>query len=132
MKAFTTLSAGIGLVLGFVACGAQAQQDPRAAQNALGKRSFDVNCAACHGAAPGYPPLPDVPGTMALRAKYGNDKPALLTERTDLTPEFVAHFVRNGISIMPFYRRTEISDAELAAVGAYLSEKNPAVAGKGR
>ena len=57
--------------------------------------------------------------------RYGNSVPALLTERTNLTPEFVAVFVRNGISVMPFYRKTEISDPDLAALGAYLSRNNP-------
>lgn len=128
MKAFT-LAVGTGLAL---AVSMVHAQDTRSAQIALGKQVFDLNCAACHGAAPGYPPLAEVPGTMALRAKYGSDKPAVLTERTDLTPEFVAYFVRNGISIMPFYRKTEISDADLAALGAYLSDKTPGATGKGR
>ena len=80
-----------------------------------GNERYQYWCAGCHGAGPGRP------GTNALAAKYGGDPPALLEERTDLTPEIVEHFVRNGISIMPFFRKTEIGDAELAAIGAYLS-----------
>jgi hypothetical protein len=34
--------------------------------------------------------------------------------------------VRYGVSVMPFFRRTEISDTELAALGAYLARLNPA------
>ena len=51
---------------------------------------------------------------------YKGDKPAVLTERTDLTPELVSFYVRNGVSIMPFFRKTEISDKDLADLAAYL------------
>jgi mono/diheme cytochrome c family protein len=30
--------------------------------------------------------------------------------------------VRNGVYVMPFFRKTEISDAELEALAAYLSQ----------
>ncbi|MNG32292.1 hypothetical protein D3C84_1182670 [compost metagenome] len=60
---------------------------------------------------------------MALRVKYEDKIPAVLEERTDLTPEFVAYIVRNGANTMPFFRKTEISDKELAAMGMYLSRK---------
>ena len=46
--------------------------------------------------------------------------PAALEDRTDLTGEVVTLFVRNGVATMPFYRKTEIDDAELAALVAYL------------
>jgi len=29
--------------------------------------------------------------------------------------------VRRGVSIMPFFRKTEVSDADLAAITAYLT-----------
>lgn len=74
---------------------------------------FAYNCTSCHGPGIGNPGNEFKPGTDALRVKYNGDVPALLTERTDLTPDAVAYFVRNGISIMPFFRKTEISDADL-------------------
>lgn len=80
-----------------------------------GKKVFDRWCAACHAAGDAYP------GTQALQAKYKGEKPSPLEQRTDLNPDFVKFFVRNGVSIMPFVRKTEISDAELAALAAYLS-----------
>lgn len=86
-----------------------------------GREVFDHNCASCHGPGIGNPGLRYKPGTDALRAKYKGELPALLADRTDLTPEMVAFFVRNGVSIMPFYRKTEISDSDLKALGAYLS-----------
>jgi hypothetical protein len=35
----------------------------------------------------------------------------------------VALFVRRGVATMPFYRKTEVSDADLAALAAYLTRK---------
>lgn len=107
-----------------VGASAVAAQEKNADRIASGKQLYEYHCVACHGAAPGFPPFPELPGTAALRMRYGTDRPALLTERTDLTPAFVAYFVRNGISVMPFFRKTEISDTELGAIGAFLSRNN--------
>ncbi|HEX4004110.1 MAG TPA: cytochrome c [Candidatus Acidoferrales bacterium] len=75
-------------------------------------------CSMCHGEGPGRP------GTMALRAKYKGAEPALLADRTDLTPALIKAYVRNGVSIMPIFRKTEISDADLDAIAAYLTRNN--------
>jgi (+)-pinoresinol hydroxylase len=79
---------------------------------------YQKYCSACHGAGTGRP------GTMALQAKYKGAEPALLDQRTDLTPELIKTYVRNGISVMPFFRKTEISDAELEAIALYLTRNN--------
>lgn len=42
-------------------------------------------------------------------------------QRPDLTPELVGYFVRNGVSVMPFFRKTEIGDADLAALSRYIT-----------
>ena len=81
---------------------------------------FDKWCAPCHGAGPGKP------ATAALAFKYKGAKPALLEERTDLTPEIVKYMVRNGVFTMPPSRKTEISDADLDDLAAYLSKSKPA------
>jgi len=108
-----------------------------------GKEVFDARCRACHGAyakgpAPGNNALPtppasqpslpglamQVPGTFALQLRYKGQKTALLEERTDLTPEAVAAFVRHGGGgFMPAFRPTEVSDEDLKALGAYLARK---------
>lgn len=103
-------------ICGTAAFDREAGVDPVAAR----KQVYERQCLACHGPAPGYPPFPEKPGTGALQAKYNGDLPALLTDWRDLTSEVVAFFVRNGVSVMPAYRKTEISDAELAQLGAYL------------
>ena len=104
------INSGLLLLVVFSTLNANAQT---AAER--GKQVFDTWCAACHDETP------NTPGTAALAAKYQGALPALLEERTDLTPEIVALWVRNGISIMPFFRKTEINDAQLADLGAYLS-----------
>ena len=77
-------------------------------------------CSSCHGAGP-----EERPGTIALRAKYNGQLPALLSERTDLAADYVKYIVRNGISVMPRARKTEISDSQLDAIAAYLTRNNP-------
>ena len=74
-------------------------------------------CWACHGDGP------DHPGTDALQVKYHGSMPALLHERTDLSAEFIVYTVRHGVSVMPSMRKTEIGDAELAAITTYLTRK---------
>lgn len=76
---------------------------------------FQYWCAPCH--APG----PRHPGTQALDFLYKGAKPGALEERTDLTPEITSAFVRTGVSVMPPFRKTEISDDDLAALAAYLA-----------
>jgi hypothetical protein len=51
--------------------------------------------------------------------------PAVLDQRSDLVPEFIEVIVRQGISFMPQFRKTEVSDADLQALTAYLTRNNP-------
>lgn len=79
---------------------------------------FQRACSVCHGSGPAKP------GTRALRAKYRNKLPALLEQRTDLTPVYVKFIVRHGVSVMPPFRKTELSDSDLDAIAAYLARKH--------
>jgi mono/diheme cytochrome c family protein len=97
----------------WLACGPAVAQD--LALERRGSEVFQYWCAPCH--APG----PRHPGTQALEALYKGAKPGALEERTDLTPELTAAFVRTGVSVMPPFRKTEISDGDLAALAAYLA-----------
>ena len=83
-----------------------------------GQDVFDHWCAPCHAPGPGHP------GTQALDALYRGEKPGALEERSDLVPEVTRVFVRNGVSVMPPFRKTEITDADLAALAAYLAPKD--------
>jgi (+)-pinoresinol hydroxylase len=93
-------------------------QTPKSQGEPRGYVQYQDYCAVCHGAGVGKP------GTIALKEKYKGTKPALLAERTDLTPQLIKTYVRNGISVMPFFRKTEISDADLDAIAAYLTRNN--------
>jgi (+)-pinoresinol hydroxylase len=113
------VAAGAVLVAGIVATAprsgtAQAQNMP---SKEHGKAVFDHWCAPCHDAGPGHP------GTQGLQIKYrGTDTPAELTARTDLTPPVVKTFVREGVLAMAPFRKTEVTDADLDALAAYLSK----------
>jgi mono/diheme cytochrome c family protein len=82
-----------------------------------GAAVFNNWCSACHSRGP-----LNAPGTTSLQNKYQGTLPAALEDRTDLTAQLVELYVRNGIATMPFYRKTEISDADLAALAAYLEK----------
>ena len=97
------------MALGVLAAGVQAaDQDP-------GEQAYRRWCVHCHSPGRGNP------GTASLQTKYRNEKPAVLLERTDMTPEFVALAVRQGVMSMPPFRKTEVTDAELAALSKWLA-----------
>jgi mono/diheme cytochrome c family protein len=108
---FVAQGAWISMALGVAVMGFAAEPpDVR-----RGHEVFQKWCAPCHASGPGHP------GTTALEALYKGAKPAALEERTDLTAETVKYFVRTGVSVMPFFRKTEISDHDLEALAAYLA-----------
>ena len=78
---------------------------------------FQMSCAVCHGSGPGKP------GSRSLAAKYKGTVPALLEERSDLQATYIKQVVRQGLYVMPFFRKTELSDADLDAIAAYLTRK---------
>lgn len=87
---------------------------------ANGKAIFAKWCAPCHEAVG----TGQMPGTAALSIKYNGELPAVLEERTDLVPVFINVVVRGGLFGMPMTRKTEMSDAELEDVIAYLTRNN--------
>ena len=100
---------------------AQAQANQASPQR--GAAVYQEWCAPCHSSGRGNP------GTAALAVKYKDRQPAVpavLTDRTDLTPQSIRFFVRKGVSVMAPFRKTEISDADLEALSAYLMRNNRA------
>jgi (+)-pinoresinol hydroxylase len=87
---------------------------------AAGRAVYTKWCAPCHD--PGL----IHPGTNALTVKYKGVKSGVLLEWQDLPPELVRHLVRNGISVMPQFRKTEISDTDLDALAKFLARNTPA------
>ena len=86
-----------------------------------GRAVYEKWCAPCHD--PGI----EHPGTHALMAKYPGSPRAsgIITEWKDLTPQYVHFMVRHGMSVMPHFRKTEITDSELDALARYLSRNTP-------
>jgi mono/diheme cytochrome c family protein len=83
---------------------------------------FQNRCAPCHGAGRGGDPGRELlPGTDALRIKYQGRVPALLEQRTDLPEAVLRVFVRHGSWSMPAFRKTELSDADIANIAVYLA-----------
>lgn len=120
----TLLVVTVGAALSFTAVhGAQAADSQD--QIAHGHEVFVKWCAPCHAPVADKKEL--MAGTNTLEMRYKGSKPAALEQRSDLTPEVVSLFVRRGLNWMPWFRTTEISDADLAALGAYLSQKNPSL-----
>jgi mono/diheme cytochrome c family protein len=107
------LVVGMVIAVGLFASRASAQT-PAAER---GEVVYDKWCTPCHAPGPGHP------GTQSLQVKYRGALPAVLEEREDLTPETVRTFVREGILLMAPFRKTEITDAELDDLAAYLTEE---------
>ncbi len=115
MRIVLAIAATTALGTGVAAAQGTARTGPAAPELAEGKAVYAEWCAPCHADSM------DLAGTNSLTIKYaGTDIPGALEDRTDLTAPVISYFVRNGVAWMPPFRRTEISDEELAALSAYL------------
>jgi len=97
---------------------AHAAEPPSAER---GRVVYEHWCEPCHGTGTGHA------GSLALTEKYHGSMPADLSARSDLTAETVHYFLRNGVSIMPFFRKTEITPAEEKDLIAYLTRNHRSV-----
>lgn len=88
---------------------------PATAAEMTGKEVFDYYCTHCHGSADG-------PGTMQLSRTHGKDR-GLLTQRTDLASDYVEYIVRHGLRSMPPFVPSDLTDAKLKALVAFLTRK---------
>ena len=89
-----------------------------------GKAVYGQWCAGCHAPLPGFGRFPPA-GTAVLQQRYKGSVAAALEDRKDLAPQFIRAVVRKGAAIMPALRKTEVTDAELDAVVAYLVRRPP-------
>ena len=119
MKPQTLRTAALALAASLSGLAAAAQD----ADN--GEAVFQRMCAPCHAAGAGDDGRTMLPGTAALQIKYQGSIPAVLEQRSDLTPEVLAVFLRNGSMSMPSFRKTELSDSEIADIAAYIAETSP-------
>jgi mono/diheme cytochrome c family protein len=113
-----TLTVVLGAAWMLAMAGNSLAADPE--HVARGEKLFQYWCATCHGAEPREGGR-FLPGTASLMAKYKGEKPAALEQRTDLLPAYVEVVIRHGSAGMPFFRKTEISNADMEAIAAYLA-----------
>jgi mono/diheme cytochrome c family protein len=81
---------------------------------AQGQQAYSHWCIYCHA--------PGVWGTNRLSQRMDKDH-AVLENRTDLTAAGIRAVVRIGVGSMPPLRRTELSDADVDAIAAYLTRQ---------
>lgn len=89
----------------------QPGRDPRAV--------FEHSCGYCHLAGGMGTNL--LTKQMMMMKRPPSD--GLLTNRRDLTADYVKAVVRGGKGAMPAQTRVDLTDAELNAVAAYLAQK---------
>ena len=91
-----------------------------AAQDELverGRSVYDNWCSICHAPGEG--------ATRILEERYQGALPAVVDERTNLTAELITARVRTWVAPqMPPFRQSEVSDADLEAVIAYLKRND--------
>jgi (+)-pinoresinol hydroxylase len=113
-----TVAAYAMVAVTLIGCAPLSRASPQSAslveaQRSAGGKIFDKWCRDCHTAGG--------PGSRALQRRYQGAVPADLEQRNNLSPEYVKLVVRRGMSFMPTFRKTEISDADLALVADYLT-----------
>jgi mono/diheme cytochrome c family protein len=90
-----------------------------------GHATYQFWCEGCHGKQSPFSIYHGPPsGTLMLQRLYDGKEPAVLSERTDLSAELIKFTVRHGRNFMPLFRKTEVSDAQLEDIAAYLTRNN--------
>lgn len=97
---------------------AEAQSGDRLAAGRDGEKAFSNHCGYCHLAG-GMGTNLITKQRMALGEPPEN---GLLTNRKDLTADYVKSVVRMGKVAMPRQTRVDVTDAELDAIAAYLAK----------
>ena len=102
-----------GLLMAYTVAVAAHEPAPTA-QQSQGKALYNHLCVYCHS--------PGVWGTNRLAKRQDKDH-AVLESRTDLTASLIRTAVRSGIGSMPPLRKSELSDADVDAIAAYLTRQ---------
>lgn len=108
------------LVLASAAASAQSPSAASPSAAMRGKTLLQHKCQPCHGTERSDMGRAMLPGTDALRIKYKGALPAALEQRGDLNQDVLRAYLRRGSWSMPPFRKTELSDADIADIAAYL------------
>ncbi len=120
--ALSVLVGGLAVAVAAAPAG-QLLHDASPLTGSPGEQVYQKWCWNCHGPSEGRTRVPAA--TRALQNSYkDSDIPAVLDERTDLTPAIIRAFVRGGVYWMPPFRKTEVTDTELDALIEYLTRSN--------
>lgn len=103
------------VALALAASVASADEPSLTPQQQQGKHLYNHICVYCHS--------PGVWGTNRLSKRMDKEH-AVLENRTDLSAGAIQTIVRTGIGSMPPLRKSELSDADVAAIAAYLTRQN--------
>jgi mono/diheme cytochrome c family protein len=106
--------AGAAAIAGMVALASANAQTSAAAPVRSAPELFAAKCAACH-AKGGW-------GTRSLTRRMPAEYAELLN-RDAIPAAYVKHVVRRGISSMPQFTKTDLSDEELDRLAAWLETK---------
>jgi len=97
-----------------------AAQDSEATV-ARGMELYAARCSFCHDRVPEGTALAMLPGVASLALKYDGALSPYIKERPDLADAAVLSvFLRNGAGSMPPFRKTEITDDDIAAIAAWF------------
>lgn len=103
----------------FVQSVSWAQPDGVTAEH--GAAVYEAWCVACHAPVPEDSALAPRAGVQQLQLKYDGSLSPYITQRPDLAnADVLRTFLRNGSGSMPPFRRTEITDEDIAALAAYF------------
>jgi mono/diheme cytochrome c family protein len=109
--------------LAALATGLGLLSSTQAADAVHGQAVFGIWCTGCHEPLPGHSYAPPA-GTYVLQQHYQGRVPSALEQRTDLSATQIRSTVRDGRNMMPQTRKTEVSDADLDDLVAYLTQHN--------
>ena len=104
------------ILLVSVATMAGAAESSLTAEQQQGKALYEATCNYCHNAR-GF-------ATERLRTRLSEDR-SILVDRTDLDPTYIRTIVRNGLASMPAYTPTDLNEAQIKSIAAYLTRKAP-------
>lgn len=109
------MRAALALIMFAATLAGAAETVPLSAKQQEGKALYEATCIYCHNAR-GF-------ATERLRTRLPEDR-SVLTERTDLDPAYIRTIVRNGLASMPAYTPTDLNEAQIQAIAAYLTRGN--------
>ncbi len=120
VKTSLSIALGFGALAGSAALAQTVVRDIER-PDMPGRLVFEQQCAPCHGTGPGDDGSPTLPGTAALDAKYGGDRPGSLELRSDLPAPVLGVILRRGSGAMPMFRKGELTDEQIEQLAAYIA-----------